>query len=129
MRSAFFMLAAVALTGATGLRAQPPTAEIIPAGHHRVIADESCGTCTTKVCVIEGKATTKAVHGSVCKDYCRDHILPHCLRVRLGLTGECDCGTPSTYNVLTKKIVPGPEVPVCKVKDLSVQVPTAPAPK
>ena len=81
--------------------------------------------CGTKVCAVEMKATTKVVHGSACKDYCQ----PPCSLAGLfqscfgGKCPSCDCGTVKTARVLTKKVVPGPDVPVCKVKNVAECVP------
>lgn len=118
MRTAFF-LAALAVTTAF-LRAQPG-----PAPGQSVPQRPGLGAPAggPKVCVVEMKATTKVVHGSVCKDYCQPRILPDCVRRGLGL--PCgDCGNLRTFRVLTKKVVPGPDVPVCRVKDLSEPAPS-----
>lgn len=74
-----------------------------------------------KVCVREMKATTRVVYTSVCKEYC----LPYgtCLWDSLFGCGDCDeggcekCGPVRTRSVLVKKVVPGPEVPTCALKD------------
>ncbi len=128
MRIALFLLGAIALVAAPELQAQPG-----PAPGMRVTETPGLGATGggPKVCAVEMRATTKVVHGSVCKDYCRDHILPNCIRERLGLTCEnSSCGTLRTYHVLTKKVIPGPEVPECRVKELPLpsQPTTVPGP-
>jgi hypothetical protein len=75
----------------------------------------------TKVCVVEMKPATKAVYGSVCKEYC----LPKCSLMSLFCwccsdCADCGCGTVRTRNVLTKKTVPTCPVPTCVLKEVPV---------
>lgn len=91
--------------------------------------------CGPKACVVEMKATKKVVHGSDCVEYCQPRsCLADFFRSCCGLGGRgCECGQLRTKNVLTKKTVPGPEVPVCVAKDVSALCPappvTVPGPK
>ena len=100
-----------------------PSPGVVQAGGH-LHRTPSANDCGTNVCAVEMKQTTKAVYGSVCKDYCR----PHCCLTDFFHScfgAKCsgsDCGTVHTYKVLMKKTVPGPDVPVCRVKDLSVPI-------
>ncbi len=83
-----------------------------------------------KVCVTEPKPTTRVVYDSVCKEYCA----PRCcsvlglIRRCFGLEEECDsggCGDCElrTRSVLVKKVVPGPDVPTCVLKDAAACAP------
>lgn len=121
MRCAVYLLAtAVTLGVAPALQAQPaPTPGQGPTGMR---PGRTMGAGGPKVCAIEMKPTTKVVYGSICKEYCR----PNCcigdfFRACCGTKcSDCgNCGAPHTTKVLMKKVVPGPDVPVCRVKDLS----------
>jgi len=122
MRCAFFLVATLALLTWSELRAQPGPAPGQTTPGMRPSGSAGGGP---KVCLVEMKATTRVVHGSVCKDYCRSHsCVSDFFRSCFGMKcSDCDCGTVRTYNVLTKKVVPGPDVPVCRVKDLSTLCP------
>ncbi|MCE9561566.1 MAG: hypothetical protein K8U57_05885 [Planctomycetes bacterium] len=125
MRWILFSLAvAVLLTLSQSGQSQPgPTpGQSIPGG--RPGAGGVLDTGVPKICVVEFKKTTKVVHGSDRKDYCRPRsIVLDAIRSCFGLGSGCkeckECGDLKTFHVLTKKTVPGPEVPVCVVKDLS----------
>ena len=75
-----------------------------------------------KACVTEPKATTCVVYGSVCKEYC----VPKCSLPNLlaGWFGDgcrtCDGCDLKYKRVLVKKVVPGPDVPACVLKDVPV---------
>jgi hypothetical protein len=68
-----------------------------------------------KVCVVEPKATTKAVYGWVCQAYCA----PRC-RLLDWFCGGCGCCELRTRSVLRKKTVPGCPVPACVLKEVPV---------
>ena len=124
MRSVLFLLAVTALVVAPELRGQPgPGTQTIPESPYQGVKPTGSQVCATVM-----KKTTKVVHGSVCKVHCQPHCLPDCIRSCFGLScGGCDCGTLRSFKVLTKTVVPGPEVPVCRVKDLSDPGPSAPS--
>jgi len=124
MKHAVWLLAAmITLAGAASARAQPgPTPGMgqLPPRQRGTI---DTGTGAPKVCAIEMKPTIKVVHGSMCKDYCRPHCsLSDWFRSCCGARcSDCAaCGDVHTYKVLMKKVVPGPDVPVCRVKELPV---------
>ncbi|MDB5307899.1 MAG: hypothetical protein JWO38_2101 [Gemmataceae bacterium] len=72
---------------------------------------------TPHVCVIEMRPTTRTVYTSVCKDYCRyDGSILGIIRRCCGTGGDCPCEM-KTRTILIKKIVPGPDVPVCVAKE------------
>ena len=134
MRCALFLTAVVFVLGvSTGSRAQPgpvPGQSKLPPRSKGVFESGMGGP---KICAIEMMPTTRVVYGSECKDFCRPYssicdLVRSCFgKKRCGDCGGCaDCGTIHTYNVLMKKVVPGPAIPVCRVKDLSALPPGMP---
>ena len=112
----------VGLAGAFGLSAQQPGLPPIQqtGGFHNRDVARDCGT---KVCAPDTKATTKVVHGSICKEYCQPRcslagLFRSCCGTSSGCA-DCECGDVRTARVLLKKTVPGQSVPVCAVKDVT----------
>jgi hypothetical protein len=128
MRRGAIAILLVACVAAAELQAQPGPAP--GQGSSGMRAKGVFDTSGPKVCAIEMKATTKVVYGSACKEYChaRSPSIGDFFRSCFGHgCSSGQCGTVRTYNVLMKKEVPGPEIPVCRVKDLSSLVPQAAA--
>jgi hypothetical protein len=105
---------------------QPPAAWPQP---KPVVGGWVAGNCApgaptaAKACVTEPKATTCTVYGSLCKEYCAPRCTLH--NMLAGWFGEgccetCDGCELKYKRVLTKKVVPGPEVPACVIKDVPV---------
>jgi hypothetical protein len=129
-RASIAILFAACLT-AVEVQAQPGPAPGQGSSTMRAKGVFEMGTSGPKICAIEMKATTKVVYGSACKDYCHPRSLSIGDFFRSCFGHGCSmgqCGTVRTYNVLMKKDIPGPDVPVCRVKDLSALVPQAVGP-
>lgn len=114
-------IALATLLVGTAIQADEP---FLPIGHKETtVALPPATSASLKVCVTECQPTKKTVYSSVHKEYC----LPH--RSLLGLFHDlCDwCGADEescercqmrTKNVLVKKIVAGPPVEKCVLKEV-----------
>jgi hypothetical protein len=77
-----------------------------------------------RVCVIEPKATTKTVHGSVCREYCspRCSVFKSLMSRFRGSDDSCggcgDCCELLHRRVLTKKTVPDCDTKTCVLKEI-----------
>ena len=132
MRVVLFSLAMAGLLAVErGVNAQLPPAASATRVDTMPAYPDGCVPCPSKVCLPEVKHTTKVVYGSVVKEYCRPRTsfsgMFHTM-FGPGSCSDCERNDVRTYRVLMKKIVPGPDVQKCVVKDLSPVMKATPPP-